>query len=134
MAVLSAEAKDTYMELVRDFPLVAIQDDKHLTAAQKILDGLLQQALDSGGEAYLEVLSDLIGDYEDEHHPISASSPVELLRHLMDAHSLSQAVVCQDIGVGKSTLSQFLCGKRELSKSTAKKLAEYFEVELSLFL
>ncbi|GAB5405747.1 MAG: hypothetical protein Aurels2KO_39780 [Aureliella sp.] len=134
MTVLSARAKDTYMELVREFPLVAIQDDKHLTAAQRILDELLQQALNRGGEAYVEVLSDLIGDYEDEHHPISASSPVEMLRHLMDTHSLSQADVCRDIGAGKSTLSQFLSGKRELSKSTAKKLADYFEVELSLFL
>lgn len=134
MAVLSARAKDTYMELVRNFPLIAIKDDKHLATAQEVLDRLLQDKLDSGGEAYLEVLSDLIGDYEDEYHPVSDSSPVDMLRHLMDAHSLTQATVCKDICVGKSTLSQFLSGKRELSKSTAKKLAEYFEVELSLFL
>ena len=134
MAVLPARAKDTYMELVGDFPLIAIQDDKHVTAAQTVLDNLLKQKLDVGGEAYIEVLSDLIGDYEDEHHPIANASPVDLLRHLMDAHSLSQADVCLDIGVGKSTLSQFVSGKRELSKSTAKKLAAYFEVDLALFL
>jgi len=134
MAILTAKAKDTYMELVGDFPLVAIKDDKHLATAQKVLDRSLQHKLDSGAQAYLEVLSDLVGDYEDQHHPISAASPVDMVRHLMDAHSLSQATVCHDISVGKSTLSQFLSGKRDLSKATAKKLAEYFEVELSLLL
>lgn len=134
MPILSASAKDSYMELVLAFPLVPIRNEKHLSDAQGVLDDLLQERLDRGGEAYVDVLSDLVSDYEDQHHQIAQASPLELLRHLMGAHSLSQSQICDDIGIGRSTLSQFFSGKRELSKSTAKKLADYFDIELSLLL
>jgi len=135
MAVLTAKAKDTYMGLINQFPLVTIKSDSHLTEAQGVVDSLLRQKkLDSGSEEYLAVLSDLIGDYEDEHHPIAKSSPVDVIRHLLVAHSVSQAQVCTDTGIGKSTLSQFLSGRRELSKANAKVLAGYFQVDLSLLI
>ena len=80
-----AKLPDTYFELVRRFPLVTVHDDVHLGEAQRVIDELLQTELDAGGEAYLDVLSDLVGRYEDEHHPVPDTSPAEVLTLLLES-------------------------------------------------
>ena len=108
MVVLARKAQDTYMELIQQLPLVPIRDDRHLEFAQQFVDGLLQKKLDNGGAAYLKVLSDLIADYEDEHHPIEKAAPSEILQHLMEARGISREQLINDTGIGKSAVSQFL--------------------------
>ena len=134
MVVLAKKAKDTYLELINRLPLVRIKDDEHLDFASQVVDELLQMNLDSGGESYLEVLSDLIADYEDEHHEIDAAKPGDVLKSLMDARSLTQVALREEIGFGKSQLSQYVSGNRQISKDAAKTLAEYFGVDVSLFI
>ncbi len=57
------------------FPLSSICSDEYLEAAQQVVDRLLAQgAWLDGEEMYPDVLSDLVGVYEDEHH---SSEPAE---------------------------------------------------------
>src|SRR5438046_9181839 len=74
---------ESYFKLVQRLPLAHIRDEKHLDAAQQMLDSLLEQDLDEGAQAYLDVLTDLIEAYEDEHHPIPDASEADVLRELM---------------------------------------------------
>ena len=56
------------------------------------MDHLLAQGpLDEGTEIYLDALSDLVGSYEDAHHPITPASAAAMLRHLMEAKAITQA-------------------------------------------
>jgi HTH-type transcriptional regulator/antitoxin HigA len=83
---------------------------------------------------YLEAISDLISRYEDDHHAIAVSDPVAVLRHLMEANGVNQATLHRETGIAKSNISEVLSGKRSISRSQMRKLAEYFHVPASVFL
>ena len=105
--------RNAYLKLVRQFPLVSIENDKELSAAQEMLDWLLRRGkLDEGAEAYLNALSDLIVLYESEHVVIEHPGDAELLQHLIEARGITQTTLAAETGIGKSTISEILSGKR----------------------
>jgi HTH-type transcriptional regulator/antitoxin HigA len=84
---------------------------------------------------YLETLSTLVAAYEDAHHPIDVSrlGPLETLRFLLQERGLSAS----DLGriLGQRQLgSAILRGRRQLSKTHIRKLADYFGVSPGVFL
>jgi HTH-type transcriptional regulator/antitoxin HigA len=125
---------DTYLKLVRKFPLRSIRTEQELDAAQAVLDELLRQQLDEGGEEYLAALTDLIELYEDKAHPIPDASEADVLRMLMESNGLTQAALARKTGIAQSTLSAVLGGLRSLTKEQILSLARYFHVAPSAFL
>ena len=130
---LRGRVRDSYLQLVRTFPLASIRSDEHHEAAQEILDDLLARGeLDSGEEMYLDALSDLVATWEDEHHAIEPASDADMLRHLLAAKSKTQAQLSRDTGISKSTISEVLSGKKPFSRQMMRKLADYFDVDVSV--
>lgn len=130
---LKGKSRDSYLELVLEFPLTSIKSDEHLAAAQKTIDRLLTHGkLDHGEEMYLEALSDLVATYEDVHHPIEPASDADMLRHLMDAKGITQAQLNRDTKLPKSTISEVLSGKKPFSRQMIRRLAGYFQVDVSV--
>lgn len=81
----------------------------------------------------LKLIVKLIEDFEEEHYKIPASSPLDVLKHLMEARGIKQSDLWDLFG-SKGIASETLNGKRSISKSQAKALAEYFHVSASLFI
>ena len=130
---LRAKDKDSYLELIHAFPLVSIRSDDHLDAAQGVMDRLLAKGeLDQGAEMYLDALGDLVAAYEDEQHSIEPASDAELLRHFMEAKSITQADLHRDTGLPKSTISEVLAGKKQFSRQMIRRLSDYFQVSASI--
>jgi HTH-type transcriptional regulator/antitoxin HigA len=130
---LRGNNRDSYLQLVLAFPLSSIRSDKHLEAAQQVMDRLLAKgALDDGEETYLDALSDLVGVYEDEHHAIEPASDADMLRHLLDAKGVTQAQLSEAAGIAKSTISEVLAGKKRFSRQIIRRLADYFGVDVSV--
>jgi HTH-type transcriptional regulator/antitoxin HigA len=130
---LKGKSRDSYMELVLDFPLASIKSDEHLAEAQRVIDGLLiRGTLDEGEATYLDALSDLVGSWEDEHHGIDPASDADMLRHLMEAKGVNQMQLSRDTGLPKSTISEVLAGKKSFSRQIIRKLAEYFHVNVGV--
>jgi HTH-type transcriptional regulator / antitoxin HigA len=130
---LKGKGRDSYMELVLDFPLASIKSDEHLAEAQRIMDRLLAcGTLDDGEVTYLDALSDLVGSYEDEHHAIAPASDAEMLRHFMEAKGVSQIQLSRDTGLPKSSVSEVLAGKKLFSRQMIRKLADYFDVDVAV--
>jgi HTH-type transcriptional regulator / antitoxin HigA len=125
---------DTYFDLVKQFPLTHIRDDRHLDAAQKMLDRLLQQDLEEGAQQYLDVLTDLVEDYEEEHIAMLDAGEADVLRELMRSNGLSQPKLAKAAGIAQSTLSAVLNGSRSLTKTQVVKLAKFFHVSPAAFL
>ncbi len=133
-ATRQRKAKDLYLELVFQLPLRPIRSDKELNAAVKMVDSLLDRKdLASEEKDYLEVLSDLIEQYESDAHPIAPVSDVEMLRHLIEAKGVSQTEVSKATGIADSTISEVLKGKRSLNRGHIGKLARYFNVSPDVF-
>ena len=130
---LKGKSQDSYLELIREFPLASIKSDDHLAESQNMIDQILPQGrLDHGEEMYLEALSDLVASYEDEHFAIEPASDADMLRHLMEANGITQAQLCRDVKLAKSSVSEVLNGKKPFSRQIIRKLADYFQVDVSV--
>ena len=132
---LKGKSKNSYMDcLVKFLPLTSIKNNEHLAYASNIVDELISMDRDAGQDEYLYALTDLIEAYEDANVEIEASTPQEMLRHLMAARGLTQTALAKSAGVSKSTISEILSGKDRLSKRIAFKFADFFSVSPVLFL
>lgn len=99
-----------YLKLVKRFPLIHIRDEAHLNEALDLLNELLRQDRDQGTQDYLNVLTDLVAAYEDEHVPIPNVSESEVLRELMRSNRLSQMELAKAVGIAQSAASAVLTG------------------------
>lgn len=130
---LKGKARDSYLKCVLAFPLTTISSDDHLSTAGQVMDDLLaREKLDRGQQSYLDALSDLVASYEDEHFPIEPASDADMLRHLLDAKGVSQAELHRQTGISKSSISEVLSEKKPLSRPMMRKLAAYFQVDISV--
>jgi HTH-type transcriptional regulator/antitoxin HigA len=125
---------DTYFRLVREFPLTRIRNHAHLAAAQNMIDRLLQTDLDKAEREYLDVLTDIVEIYEDEHCPIPDASAADVLRELMASNRLTQQQLAKRVKISQSTISAVLTGNRSLTSNQMIALAKFFHVSPGVFL
>ncbi|WP_293932090.1 type II toxin-antitoxin system HigA family antitoxin [Iodobacter sp.] len=100
-----------------------------------IVDSLLDEIGDDETHPLADVLdylADQMKAYEDECVFIPEAEPHEVLRFLMEEHSLKQDDL-EDCAP-QSRISAILNGKRAISKDIAKKLASHFHVHADVFL
>jgi HTH-type transcriptional regulator/antitoxin HigA len=79
----------------------------------------------------LDLVSDLVSRYEQEHHAIEPAHPKDTLRFLIEARGLKQ----EDLSnlVAQSNLSAILAGKRKISATLAGKLGKFFGISPAVF-
>jgi len=75
----------------------------------------------------------LIQQFEENHYPLGHAELVEALRVLMEDRSLRQRDLIPIFG-SSSVVSDVLKEKRSISKTHARKLAEFFHVPVGLFI
>lgn len=80
----------------------------------------------------IELLTVLIENFEASHEPVPDVSPVEVIRHLMEAHGLRQKDLLDVFGT-ESIVSDVLNGKRDLTKDHIKRLSARFAVSPAVF-
>jgi HTH-type transcriptional regulator/antitoxin HigA len=123
-----------YAGLVRMFPPRPIHDKVDLANATEIVDALAGHDLTRDQEDYLDVLSDLLQKYEDEHSPMrrAASTPLERLRFLVEQAEMSASDLGRLLG-NRGLGSLVLRGQRQLSKTHIRILAEHFRLDPGYF-
>jgi HTH-type transcriptional regulator/antitoxin HigA len=125
---------DTYFTLVKRHPLTSIRNDQELDAAQAVLDTLLREDLDEGGQAYLDALSDLVIVYEGEHHGIAPLPPHELLAQMLEQRTMTQADLVRATGLAKATVSDLVSGKRAFTVEQMHIVAKIFGLPGTVFM
>lgn len=80
----------------------------------------------------VDILSNLITAYEEDHYKITKAKGVHVLKFLMDSHDLCQADLPEIASQG--VLSEILNGKRSLNLRQIKLLAKRFHVDPSTFI
>jgi HTH-type transcriptional regulator/antitoxin HigA len=122
-----------YRRLVASVLPHVIHSEKENERYTAILEELLRKRKRTAEEHRLaELLTLLIEDFEEKRYSLAAVSPIELLRHLMDANGLRQADLLDVFGTA-SIASEVLRGKRELAKSHIEKLSRRFNISAGLF-
>jgi HTH-type transcriptional regulator / antitoxin HigA len=84
-------------------------------------------------DVILELLVTLIEKFEDENYPIPDGTSHSMLLHLMEASGIKQENLVGVIG-SRGVVSEIVNGKRSISKAQAKALAEFFSVDVKLFI
>jgi HTH-type transcriptional regulator / antitoxin HigA len=134
LTTLYGEAQDTYLALIRTFPLRPLRSEADLDEATTIIDALVVQDTLTDAEAdYLAVLSDLVEQYEAEVHTIPPASDAALLQHLLEAQAVTTVEVAQATGIDMTVLDAVLAGTHQLTREQIGPLTRYFQVVPSVF-
>ena len=112
-----------------------IRDEGHYARMTKILESLLNKA--GADESHsimglIDIVADLIENYESELHPLPPTNGVDALKFLMEQHALKQTDL-HEIG-SQGVVSEILTGKRELNLRQVRALSERFGVSVATFL
>ena len=115
--------------------VTVVRTKRDYTRATATINILLDEVGDDENHPLAEVLdylADQVKVYEDEHFPIPDAEPHEVLRFLMEQHGLKQEdlIDCAP----QSRISDFLHGRRSISKEVAKNFARRFQVSAEVFL
>lgn len=84
-------------------------------------------------ELFLELLITLIEKFEADNYPITAGDSASMLRHLMDARDLGKSDLIPLLGTEKA-VDEIIVNRRTIEIDQARKLADFFGVDISLFL
>jgi len=107
------------------------ENERMLKVIEKIMDK--GENLSPEEEKLLKLLTRLVEDFEERYYHPRDASPLEILQHLMESREVKQTHLWEVFG-SKGIASEVLNGKRGISKSHAKALAEYFHVPADLFI
>jgi HTH-type transcriptional regulator / antitoxin HigA len=139
--IQSPSVGDDYLNLIRSFPLRPIRTRSEHQNAISVLLPLAAKAtvkprsMTSGEEDYYLVLVDLVHQYESpiRRAVANGATPLSRLKHLMDAANMKSKDLAVVIGT-RSGASMILSGKRPVSRTQAKMIAERFGVDAGMFL
>jgi HTH-type transcriptional regulator/antitoxin HigA len=125
----------TFAGLCRMLPPRPIHDETEYDNAIEMLDSLVGFDLNDDQLDYLEVLTGLVGAYEDKHHAIDTShiTGLDSLKYLLEQNNMTASDLGELLG-NRSLGSKILRGERELSKNHLRILAKRFKVDAGLFL
>jgi HTH-type transcriptional regulator / antitoxin HigA len=124
-----------YSSLLVEYQPKAIATQEEYNQALNSIDRLMElgEELSPEESLLLETLAILVEAYEDSQLPLEASSPQEVLLHLMEVRELKQIDLVDVIG-SKGIVSEIVNGKRSISKAQAKALGDFFNVSPALFI
>jgi HTH-type transcriptional regulator/antitoxin HigA len=124
-----------YVELLVAHQPAKPRNRKELAEMTTLLETLAanETAQTPAMERFIETLTALVLQYEEEIHPGPHGSPSGVLKYLMEERGLRQVDLVPILG-SKSYVSQILSGHRPIGKDAATKLAEFFHVSKSSFL
>jgi HTH-type transcriptional regulator / antitoxin HigA len=131
-AMLTADIQNQWSTIG---PLLTIRNEREYDRAIKRLNELLDEIGTNERHplySFMDTLGTLIAAYEEEHQPMPASSGADMLRYLMEEHSLAQPDL-SEIG-SQGVVSEVLNGKRELNIRQVRALAKRFHVSPAVFI
>ena len=125
---------ESYAQLLAKYQPKVIETEAENDRAIELAQELEHKANRSVEEdAILELLVTLIEKFEDANYPIPEGTPHSMLLHLMEASGIKQENLVGVIG-SRGVVSEVVNGKRSISKAQAKALAEFFSVDVGLFI
>jgi HTH-type transcriptional regulator/antitoxin HigA len=123
-----------YRRLVSRAMPVLIETEEENARILALIETMMEKGEDLSfeEERLLKLLSKLAEDFETRFYHPREGSPLEILRHLMEERGIKQSQLWDVFG-SKGVASEVLNGKRSISKSHARALADYFHVPVDLF-
>jgi len=128
---------DSFEQLVRMMPPMAIHDDLQYANTIEVVDRLMQiEKLTQGQSDYLETLVELVEAYEAKRHAIDVSNlgGIRMLKHVVTQSGISRSELARLLNMHPTMGSKILKGDRRLTWNHAKILGARFKVSPALFM
>lgn len=122
-----------YRKLVAKASPVIVETEAENERLLKILEPMMNRELSPEEGKLFDLLIKLVEDFERRHYPMGESSPLEMLKFLMEQRDLRQRDIVHLFG-SSGIASEVINGKRGISKNQAKALADFFGVSPELFI
>src|SRR3989441_11196247 len=107
------------------------ENERILRVIEELMDK--GEGLSPEEEKLLKLLTRLVEDFEERYYRPRDGTPLEVLHHLMESRGTRQTHLWEVFG-SKGIASEVLNGKRSISKTHARALADYFHVPADLFI
>ncbi|GEM_PF-545418 len=122
-----------YVQLIDAFPPVKIRGAGEAEATESRIEELLARPqLSEAERAYVDLLSDLLADWEDARMDIADIHGIELIKILLKERGLRQRGLV-GIFATESVASEVLAGRRDLTREHIERLADFFHVSPAAF-
>jgi HTH-type transcriptional regulator/antitoxin HigA len=112
-----------------------LRDEAEYDAAVREIEELLDEDPAPGSEDCdrLEFLSVLVEAYEDRIEPLGEVSPQDAVEFMLEQRGLARAELTEVMG-GRSRVSEFFAGKRDLSKAQIEALHRTLGIPVDVLL
>ncbi len=119
--------------------MTQIKTEKQYEAALARIDELLKVVSNNTPEddknmLELDLISDLVADYEEAHYPIAAPTLVETIKLRMYEMGLTQAKLSQMLGLSQSRVSEILTGKSEPTLKIGREMSQKLNIDPAIVL
>ena len=125
-----------YGRLLAKYLPKVIETEGENDAALAIIETLMGKG-DTGRsheeEALLELLLNLVEQFEKIEYHLPDSTPLDALKYLMESNDLKASDLATEFG-SRGRVSDVLSGRRNISKEQARRLGERFRVSTGLFI
>jgi len=116
-----------------------IKTEKEYNAVIERVEELLTETNnieDTNTKGYIELnlLSDLVADYEEANYPVPLPSLIEAIKLRMYELNLNQVKLSNLLGVSTSRISEYLTGKSEPPLKVAKDISVKLNIDASIVL
>lgn len=119
--------------------MVKIKTEKQYEAACARIEELLKvvnnnTSTDDKNFLELDLISDLVADYEEEHFPIKAPSLVDVIKLRMYEMGINQTKLSELLGVSPSRISDYLTGRCEPTLKVAREMSRKLNIDADIVL
>jgi HTH-type transcriptional regulator / antitoxin HigA len=90
--------------------------------------------VESKGYLELNILSDMVADYEEKEFPIKKLTLPEAIKLRMFEKGLSQKALSEYLGISTSRVSEYLNGKSEPTLKIAREISIKLDIDASIVL
>jgi HTH-type transcriptional regulator/antitoxin HigA len=123
-----------YQTLLVEYQPRPIRTERDHQRALRQVEKLMRGRSDCETSQLIELLGTLIEQYESQDDPTPRNSPRDMLAHFLENRGLTRSELARKTGIPPSVITNVLVGRRQISKSTALRLAEFFGVSVSHFI
>lgn len=82
----------------------------------------------------LDLLSELVSEYEDEHYPIKSPTLIDILKLRMYEMGLNKKKLSELLGVSPSRISDYFAGRCEPTLNVARKMNKELGIDANTIL
>lgn len=131
--------EESYGKLLVEIEPVVVEsetDYDRLAAELEKLTDLEEEEgqVEPGRERMIMLLSSLLAQWDDAHHPVPDVSPAQMLQYSLDLKGINKRTLATAIGVDPQLLSNVTAGGRDFSLQLAQKVAHYFGQPYTIYL